>query len=153
MKCSLSHYHISTNDKFQLAQWYKSNFGFEVIEDVESFGEQDGPILISADGGKSGISIFSKKAQDRNFALTCTPAFEVSPEDFIELYKTQYQKDPKIIVYDHFISLSIYLMDPMGTRLEFMSSQHERLREVLNKSKIPMKRINPSKDTAYQEMK
>jgi hypothetical protein len=153
MKCTLNHYHVSAPDKFELASWYQQNFGFEIVTDIEALGEKNGPILISADGGRSGISIFSKGDRDRSYALPGVPAFEVAPDDFVQLYSERLKVSPDLVVYDHLVSLSIYVIDPVGTKIEFVCNDHQSLRPRLSSLKIPVKTMNPSNDSHYREMK
>jgi len=153
MKLSLSHYHIRCRDKAVLADWYRKKLGFEILSDVEAMGEKEGPLFVSADGGKTGIAIFSKeKGRDEEFKLTCIPAFEASPESFLEFYKSLKIEIPDLVIYDHLISYSLYFADPVGTKLEVLCSKYAEMGEKLKEAGIPTKRMNPSHDPAYNQI-
>jgi hypothetical protein len=150
MNARLNHYHIVCPNKFELAEWYKKNLGFEIIQDVEELGERDGPLIISGDGGKTGISIFTHKGSaKKEFAIQCIPSFEISIQDFVTFYREQKKINPDVAVYDHLTSLSIYFFDPMGTRLEFTASNYIEAKSVLESEQVPVKTMNPSHDPAY----
>lgn len=150
MKASLNHYHISCRDKFELAWWYQEKLGFELIVDLEALGEKDGPVIVSADGGQTGISIFTaKKDLDRDFSIKTIPAFEVSPEDFLDFYKSHKKEVADVVIYDHRVSFSIYLFDPVGSKIEIVCNQYQKLEPLLKKDGIFPKRMNPVHDPAY----
>lgn len=151
MKASLSHYHIACPNKFELAEWYKSHLGFEIVQDVEALGERDGPLIVSGDGGRTGISIFTSKDLKRDFALKCIPAFEVSTKDFIDFYKAEKARRPETAIYDHLSSFSVYFFDPMGTKLEFTAANYQETKDALAKEQILPKVMNPSHDPDYQK--
>ncbi len=151
MKLSLSHYHVSCPDKMALARWYQTKLGFQIVANVEDLGEKDGPVFISADGGNSGIAIFTAKASAQ-VGTKCIPAFEASPESFLQFYENQRHETSNLVVYDHLISFSIYIVDPVGTKIEILCSQYKTMAPLLEKAGITAKRMNPSHDPSYQKM-
>ncbi|MEC9283464.1 MAG: VOC family protein [Bdellovibrionota bacterium] len=144
MQVSLQHIHIVAQDKIQLARWYCENLDFEILGDIEELGEKEGPIFISGDGGKTALSLFQRKERHRGVGTNCIPAFEISPEDFLKLFDRFNSEENTLEVFDHYLFLSFYTEDPDGSKLEFTSLKHEKLRSLLNQRNIPYKNINPA---------
>jgi hypothetical protein len=146
MNFQLNHLHIVSEDKLRLAKWYCENLGFKIIADIEALGEAEGPVFVSGDDGRTGITIFTKRERHKGAGTTVIPAFEVLPESLIHLYKKYRQKED-ILIYDHLIFFSIYVFDGDQNKLEIMSMQYEKMRELLKKEGIPSRAINPSATT------
>ena len=128
MKLSLQHIHLVTHDKKILADWYCKYLGFKFTDDLEERGEPGGPIMITADDGKTSISIFSRDRPIQNIF----PAFESSIEGFLELH--QVFNSPRI--YDHYRFFSLYIKDPDQNKIEVCVTDYETLKAKLNSLKI-----------------
>lgn len=135
MGISLNHIHLVTNDKYKLADWYCQKLDFQIVEDIEKLGEKNGPLVISGDGGKSGISIFNNKSGKEN-GTTVIPAFHVDKNEFVKLHKQFSSADQDIVIYDHLIFCSFYIKDPDASVVEITNSQYKELLVLLKEQNI-----------------
>lgn len=137
MEISLQHFHIVSQNKYNLAEWYEEHLGFQIMNDVEKLGEKNGPLLISGDKGKTFISIFNQYSAELVIGTKCIPAFHLKPSDFLKLYKHFNHFTPNLEVQDHRVFCSFYVHDPDQTLLEFSCSDYQTIKSLLENEGIP----------------
>jgi len=135
MPLSLQHIHLVSQDKEKLAHWYCENLGFEITDDLEKMGEPDGPVLISADGGVTSISVFTRKRQIQNIF----PAFSCTIDQFMEI-RNRFAS-PRI--YDHFRFFSFYVFDPDQNKIEVCVTEYETAKQHFQHTSTAYFPMNP----------
>jgi len=121
MPLSLQHIHLVSHNKEKLASWYCEKLGFKITDDLEKMGEPDGPILITADGGVTSISVFTRKRPIQNIF----PAFSCTIDRFMEI--RNHFDTPRI--YDHFRFFSFYIYDPDQNKIEICVTEYDQAKK------------------------
>ncbi len=135
MTISLQHIHLVSPDKLKLAEWYCTHLEFSIVEDLESRGELNGPILITSDNGLTGLSIFKSTKNDN----TSLPAFGTDCESFIRFFRKF--SEPRI--YDHYRFLSFYVKDGDGNKLEICCMDYSKIKQDLEKAGVEVFLMSP----------
>ena len=138
---SLQHIHLVSLDKYKLFNWYEEFFDFKIIEDIEKLGEKNGPLFISADEGKTAISIFNISVMNESSKTNCIPAFSYSAEKFVEKYFLFLENEIDVKVFDHYLFYSFYTNDPEGTRIELCTFDIENAKALFEEKKITLNYI------------
>ena len=135
MKLTLQHIHMRSKDKVRLANWYCETLGFKIIEDLESRGELNGPILITSDDGKTGLSIFKSEKEPNNVF----PAFGTDLKTFFALREKL--QNPRI--FDHYQFFSFYLKDLDQNKIEICCTDYHAMNVYLAHGKFEYYLMTP----------
>jgi catechol 2,3-dioxygenase-like lactoylglutathione lyase family enzyme len=80
----LDHVHIRVPDQARAAAWYAQHLGFEPVPEYDFWatGLEDGPLQISADGGKTMLALFQASEGHPMIAQQTGVAFSVDADAF-----------------------------------------------------------------------
>lgn len=117
----LDHVHVLVSDRELAAAWYEVTLGFVRMDASE---DPYGPLLMSGDGGQSGIALFTSKVKPHPSRVV---AFRVGAEEFLafavdledrELCGSDGKRLGAGDFSDHGDVLSYYFADPDGNAFE-----------------------------------
>ncbi|MCJ7659569.1 MAG: VOC family protein [Anaerolineales bacterium] len=125
----IDHVELFVPDRYEAAQWYQEVLGLEIIPEFEFWAEdENGPLMISSDGGSTKLALFKGEPQGSRIATGHKRvAFRISGAgimEFISRLKTHNiiggSGEPLTAgdVVDHEKSFSIYFVDPYGYNYE-----------------------------------
>ena len=132
---SFDHVHVYVSDRREALQWYERVLGLKPVERYQEWAVENGPQMISADGGNTMIALF-----EADQAATDTPrrlatiAFRVDANGFCRFVQ---RLDEVCIVddkrrcvtvhdvVDHRLAFSIYFCDPYGNRYEITTYDYQ----------------------------
>ena len=128
---SLDHVELYVPDRFSVAAWYAQVLGCEPVAGTESWAsDPDGPAMISPDGGRTKLALFTGEPQgNRATAGFHRVAFRVSATEFLAFTARMAGlglKDARVV--DHGGAWSVYFSDPSGYRLEVTTYEVEPVR-------------------------
>ena len=125
----IDHVELFVPDRYEAARWYQEVLGLEIIPEFEFWAEdENGPLMISSDGGSTKLALFKGETQGSRIATGHKRvAFRISGAGFMEFISRL--KTHNIIgwsgelitagdVVDHEKSFSIYFVDPYGYNYE-----------------------------------
>jgi catechol-2,3-dioxygenase len=127
----LDHVHLLVADRELSAAWYELSLGFKR---VSTSSDPYGPLLISGDGGQTGIALFTSKVKADPSRVV---AFKVSAEEFLAFAVDLEERELKAPdgarlvaeeVLDHGDVLSFYLHDPDGNAIEITTDEVDAAR-------------------------
>lgn len=127
----LDHVHLLVADRELSAAWYELTLGFKRVSTSE---DPYGPLLISGDGGETGIALFTSKVKADPSRVV---AFRVSAEELLafavdleerELAGPDGTRLTAEDVHDHGDVLSYYLHDPDGNAIEITTPEVDAAR-------------------------
>jgi catechol-2,3-dioxygenase len=137
---TLDHMHVMVPNRYEAARWYQENLGFEIIKEFEFWAKEDsGPLYISADGGRSALSLFEPNRYV-NFKVETSVAFRVDAEAFLTFARSLNtlklkgeRGNPLTVssVVDHNVCYAFYFQDPYGNQFELDCYECDRIREEL----------------------
>jgi catechol 2,3-dioxygenase-like lactoylglutathione lyase family enzyme len=128
---TLDHVELFVPDRASAAAWYATVLGCEPVAGSESWAANpDGPMMISPDGGKTKLALFTGQPQgDRATAGFHRVAFRVSATEFLAFTARMAGlglKETRVV--DHGGAWSVYFSDPVGHRLEVTTYEVEPVR-------------------------
>jgi catechol 2,3-dioxygenase-like lactoylglutathione lyase family enzyme len=135
----IDHVHVFVADQSEAARWYERVFGLTVHGDPPEPGE-GGPLVVSSDGGSTGLALFRRPDDERPPSVATTVAFRVGGEGFLAFLKRQGgeegdgQDGPRLTrgdVVDHDYCFSLYFSDPDGNPYELTTYDYEQVRARL----------------------
>lgn len=130
---TLDHVELYVPDRAKAAAWYAQVFGCEPVAGAESWAaDADGPLMISPDGGKTKLALFTGEPQgNRVTAGFHRVAFRVSATEFLAFTARMAGlglKEARVV--DHGGAWSVYFSDPSGHRLEVTTYEVQPVRAV-----------------------
>ena len=130
---TLDHVELFVPDRASAAAWYARVLGCEPVAGTESWAsDPDGPLMISPDGGKTKLALFTGEAPgSRPTAGFHRVAFRVSATEFLAFTAGMAGlglKEARVV--DHGGAWSVYFSDPTGYRLEVTTYEVEPVRAV-----------------------
>jgi catechol 2,3-dioxygenase-like lactoylglutathione lyase family enzyme len=134
----IDHVELEVPDRYEAARWYQAVLGFEICREYEFWAEPAyGPLMISADDGKTKLALFDGQPQGgANPSGIRRIAFRIAGENFLKfvgdldaLKETNGIRRSEIS--DHERSFSVYFTDPYGNRLEVTTYEYELVRAQL----------------------
>jgi len=128
---TLDHVELYVPDRVSAAAWYAQVLGCEPVAGTESWAsDPDGPAMISPDGGRTKLALFTGEPQgNRATAGFHRVAFRVSATEFLAFTARMAGlglKDARVV--DHGGAWSVYFSDPSGYRLEVTTYEVEPVR-------------------------
>lgn len=133
----IDHVHVFVADRRASARWYAEVLGLEVFHEIES-EEDGGPLVVSSDGGSTGLALFkSKPGAARTHS---TVAFRVGGDGFLEFLgrlsslKVEGANGQTLAasdVVDHDYCYSVYFSDPDGNPYELTTYDYDDVRARL----------------------
>jgi catechol 2,3-dioxygenase-like lactoylglutathione lyase family enzyme len=128
---TLDHVELYVPDRASAAAWYGQVLGCEPVGGTESWASiPDGPVMISPDGGKTKLALFTGEPQGhRATAGFHRVAFRVSATEFLAFTAGMAGlglNDARVL--DHGGAWSVYFSDPFGHRLEVTTYEVEPVR-------------------------
>jgi catechol-2,3-dioxygenase len=134
----IDHVELEVPDRYEAARWYRAALGFDICKEYEFWAEgADGPLMISADGGKTKLALFDGQPQGGGRPIGIRRiAFHVGGEDFLQLVSdldklTGSDAVRRSAISDHQKSFSVYFADPWGNRLEVTTYEEQIVRGQL----------------------
>ncbi|REJ77684.1 MAG: hypothetical protein DWQ47_15040 [Acidobacteria bacterium] len=138
MKVHIDHVHVYVKDQREAAKWYSTVLGLEVEADLEHWAADGGPLMVSGDGGHSGIALFARP--NEKSSNQSTVAFGMAGDDFARFVSSLADMDlvdrngqvlSKDSVVDHDSSWSVYFPDPYGNPVEVTTYDYDSVKESL----------------------
>ena len=135
----IDHVHVYVTDRRAAARWYADVLGLEVCHEIES-EDDGGPLVVSSDGGSTGLALFKKKSNNANARTPATVAFRVGGSGFIDFLGRLASlgvegEDGKTLapsdVVDHDYCYSLYFNDPDGNPYELTTYDYDDVRAHL----------------------
>jgi catechol 2,3-dioxygenase-like lactoylglutathione lyase family enzyme len=128
---TLDHVELYVPDRISAAAWYARVLGCEPVAGAESWAaDPDGPMMISPDGGRTKLALFTGEPQgNRATAGFHRVAFRVSATEFLAFTARMAGlglKEARVV--DHGGAWSVYFSDPAGHRLEVTTYEVEPVR-------------------------
>jgi catechol 2,3-dioxygenase-like lactoylglutathione lyase family enzyme len=128
---TLDHVELYVPDRASAAAWYAQVLGCEPVGGTESWASSsDGPVMISPDGGRTKLALFTGEPQgSRATAGFHRVAFRVSATEFLAFTARMPGlglTDARVV--DHGGAWSVYFPDPFGHRLEVTTYEVEPVR-------------------------
>jgi len=137
----LDHAHIRVPDRAEAARWYAEHLGFEPVEALEFWatGIEDGPLQISADGGRTALALFEASEAHPMTPQQTGVAFSVDADAFIAFARSLPCGIPNVDgvplstgdLVDFDLCWAFDLTDPWGNRYELNCYEYERIRNDL----------------------
>jgi catechol 2,3-dioxygenase-like lactoylglutathione lyase family enzyme len=140
---SLDHVHIRVPNRADAAAWYATHLGFEPVERfafwARDFEGGPGPLQISADGGKTMLTLFEASDAHPMVAQETGIAFSVDAETFISFTRSLPGeiRDPsgRLLmpsdVIDFDMCWAFNLADPWGNQYELNCYDYDRVKADL----------------------
>ena len=128
---TLDHVELYVPDRVSAAAWYARVLGCEPVAGAESWAaDPDGPMMISPDGGRTKLALFTGEPQGNRAAGGFhRVAFRVSATEFLAFMARMAGlgvKEARVV--DHGGAWSVYFSDPSGHRLEVTTYEVEPVR-------------------------
>lgn len=137
----LDHVHIRVPDRAEAARWYAEHLGFEPVEayDFWATGIEDGPLQISADGGRTMLALFKASEGHPMVPQSNGVAFSVDAESFVSFARSlpcgipNPQGEPLSLsdLVDFDLCWALTLADPWGNQYELNCYDYDRVRAEL----------------------
>jgi catechol 2,3-dioxygenase-like lactoylglutathione lyase family enzyme len=138
----IDHIHVYVRDQREAARWYGEVLGLEVFKDIDD-ADEGGPLVVSSDGGSTGLALFKKKSNDATARTRSTVAFRVGGGGFIDFLgrlaslgvegENGQTLAPSDVV-DHDYCYSLYFNDPDGNPYELTTYDYDEVREHLGRN-------------------
>jgi catechol 2,3-dioxygenase-like lactoylglutathione lyase family enzyme len=130
----VDHVELLVPDRFSAAEWYRDVLGITSTRENEKWARDnpEGPLMISADGGKTSLALFKGPTADTSKNGFRRLAFKVSGDEFLAFLKfgEEHGLEP-LRVIDHESRISVYFSDPFGHALELTTYDHKHVRSSL----------------------
>lgn len=129
---TIDHVELFVPDRYEAAAWYRRVLGLEIVAEHEDWaGDPQGPLMISSDGGRTMLALFTGEPQaSRPTAGFHRVAFRVNGAAFLAFRDSL--REVEAVLRDHDKAWSLYFSDPWGHRLEVTTYDYavaaERLR-------------------------
>ena len=127
---TLDHVELFVPDRDEAAVWYAKVLGCEHVEGTERWADNpDGPLMVSPDGGKTKLALFTGEAQGaRDTAGFHRVAFRTSGAAWSRFAAGLLEQGIPARVVDHGTALSVYFNDPWGHHLEVTTYEADEVR-------------------------
>jgi catechol 2,3-dioxygenase-like lactoylglutathione lyase family enzyme len=128
---TIDHVELYVPDPPSAAAWYAEVLGCEPVAGSESWAaDPGGPLMISPDGGKTKLALFTGEPQGRRATAGFhRVAFRVSATEFLAFTARMESLGLKEArEMDHGSAWSVYFADPWGHRLEVTTYEVEPVR-------------------------
>ncbi len=159
----LDHVHIRVPDRAEAARWYAEHLGFEPVAAFAFWaqGFDEGPLQISADGGRTMLALFEATDAHPMVAQQTGVAFSVDAETFMSFARSlpcgidNAGGDPLTItdLIDFDMCWAFDLADPWGNQYELNCYEYDRIKhELVEAGDVPAVRYWPAElYTAYRD--
>jgi catechol 2,3-dioxygenase-like lactoylglutathione lyase family enzyme len=138
----IDHVELFVPDRREAARWYERTLGLTVVSEFEHWADDPrGPLMISPDGGRTKLALFTGEPRGRRptagFHLT---AFRLDGPGFLRFLEhlesaavldESGEEVRTLTPRDHGEAFSVYFCDPWGHRLEVTTYDADYLRERL----------------------
>lgn len=136
----IDHVELPVGDRYEAAEWFRENLGFEVNEDYESWAEAGGPLLVSSDGGFSHLALVPKRRGSSDGASPGHIALRIPGDEFLELI--DHLNDQEVTtgsgtivsredIIDRDLAFAVMVLDPWGNRFELITYDCEVIESKL----------------------
>lgn len=135
----VDHIELFVPDRDRAAEWYSAVLGLQPLAAFAHWA-QDGPLMLSGDGGATKLALFIGPPQGEQAVIGWRRvAFGVDGEAFIAFLRRLadtplYHHGRRVLakhVVDHGAAFSIYFSDPFGNPLELTTYDEATMREHL----------------------
>ncbi len=133
----IDHIELYVPNREQAAQWYGDVFGFTIMEEHRDWAIQNGPLMITNDGGNTMIALFEGSPQGEHQVRGLRRlAFRVSASEFLQFIESSGSWRSTSLgsehIQDHDKAFSVYFADPFGTLLEVTTYDYDAVKSSLN---------------------
>jgi catechol 2,3-dioxygenase-like lactoylglutathione lyase family enzyme len=136
----IDHVHVFVADQYEAARWYQQILGMEILPQYRDWATEDGPLMISSDGGNTKLALFKRRASQKTGEKK-TIAFRVGSAGFAAFLKHLEKNEVKDEtgkrvtardVVDHEKAFSIYFNDPDGNPYEVTTYDYQLVLQHLH---------------------
>ena len=132
----IDHIELFVPNREQAAQWYGEVLGFQILEEHRDWATENGPLMISNDGGSTMIALFKGPPQGEREACGFRRlAFRVPAPEFLRFLESSsaWRRTPLGAeeIKDHEKAVSVYFADPFGNPLEVTTYEAAEVRAAL----------------------
>ncbi|MBW7886056.1 MAG: VOC family protein [Caldilineaceae bacterium] len=138
----IDHVELFVPDRQAAAAWYAATLGIAPLAaHADWAADAQGPLMISSDGGRTMIALFTGEAQGRHPVTGVRRiAFRVDGAGFLAFLRRLadypvFDRDGRAVqtleAVDHDKSWSVYFFDPYGTPLEVTTYDYTWVRDRL----------------------
>ena len=134
---SIDHVEVFVPDRYEAAVWYRGAMRLKVVEEWERMAVGGGPLMISADGGKTMLALFEGEPRGcRETAGHHRVAFRVDGASFLKfvegsgrapVYDDEGRETASGRFMDHEKTYSVYFCDPWGNRYELTTYDRDEV--------------------------
>jgi catechol 2,3-dioxygenase-like lactoylglutathione lyase family enzyme len=131
IRFTLDHVELFVPERRGAAAWYAEVLGCEPVPGTESWADDpDGPLMISPDGGRTKLALFTGPVSDHaDSSGFRRVAFRVSATEFLAFTARMVAMElADARVVDHGAAWSAYFRDPFGHPLEVTTYEVEPVR-------------------------
>lgn len=135
----IDHVHVFVRDQHAAAEWYGRVLGLRVMDEHSDVSD-GGPLVVSSDGGSTGLALFKKSDDETWPSVATTVAFRIGGKGFVAFLtrqggeETDSSSGPRLTredVVDHDYCYSLYFSDPDGNPYELTTYDYEHVRASL----------------------
>jgi catechol 2,3-dioxygenase-like lactoylglutathione lyase family enzyme len=137
----IDHVELFVPDRYEAAGWYKDVLGLEIVPQFEFWAEdEDGPLMISSDGGSTKLALFHGEPQGSRDAYGHKRvAFKTDGQGFMQFLseiksKEIYDKVGRRLtnndIVDHDQAYSVYFSDPYGHAYEVTTYDYDYVKSL-----------------------
>ena len=119
----IDHFHLYVKDKPRALQWYQSVMGFNVVNELNLWNDEHGPLTIEDQSKTIHLALFVRTNQE-----PCTSiAFKADAKQFLQWKEHLEHHKIKLRIADHQLSWSMYFRDIDDNMHEITSYQYAEL--------------------------
>lgn len=116
----IDHLHLYVTDRDEATAWYQSVLGFRVVEALQEWAVNNGPVTLETDDGAIHLALFERETPQPSSAI----AFGASAEEFMKWKTHLEQSGLALRISDHRLAYSMYFEDPYDNLLEITTYEH-----------------------------
>lgn len=123
----IDHVHIYVTDRDEATAWYQSILGFRVVEKLQEWAVDNGPVTLETEDGAIHVALFQRENSPPGSAV----AFGASADEFMAWKEHLQRSGVDLRISDHRLAFSMYFEDPYGNLHEITTYEHGRVERGL----------------------
>lgn len=133
----IDHVELPVDDRYEAAEWFRETLGFTVNEDLESWTDAGGPLLVSADDGSTHLALVPGAAGSRDGASPGHVALRIPGSEFLKLIDDLTEREvtarsgsvvSRDDIIDRNLAFAVMIQDPWGNHFELISYDYETIK-------------------------